>query len=188
MTVSTHCRQPLTRSSLYRCLQRHGISRLPEIVGDKPAKQPFKRYPIGCFHIDIAEVRTEEGKLYLFAAMDRTIKYAFAQLVRKATGAAARSFLDELAAAFPYQIHTVLTDNGIRSPTYPRTVMASPPGGAVIPSTGPARNGIEHRPTKPNHPGPTARLEDEPHTQGSHRPAIPLRDPPEARRSPRRVP
>src|SRR5665213_25187 len=54
----------LTRSSLHRCLQRHGISRLPEIAGDKPAKQPFKRYPIGYFHIDIAEVRTEEGKLY----------------------------------------------------------------------------------------------------------------------------
>ena len=48
----------LTRSSLHRCLQRHGISRLPEIAGDKPAKQPFKRYPIGYFHIDIAEVRS----------------------------------------------------------------------------------------------------------------------------------
>jgi transposase len=27
----------LTRSALHRCLQRHGISRLPEIEGDKPA-------------------------------------------------------------------------------------------------------------------------------------------------------
>jgi len=70
----------LTRSSLYRCLKRHGISRLPEIAGDKPAKQPFKRYPIGYFHIDIAEVRTDEGKLHLFVAVDRTSKFAFAQL------------------------------------------------------------------------------------------------------------
>ena len=31
----------LTRSSLHRCLQRHGISRLPEVEGNKP-KQPFK--------------------------------------------------------------------------------------------------------------------------------------------------
>lgn len=51
----------LTRSSLHRCLKRHGISRLPEIAGEKAAKKPFKRYPIGYFHIDIAEVRTEEG-------------------------------------------------------------------------------------------------------------------------------
>ena len=44
----------LMRSSLHRCLQRHGISRLPEMDGDKPKKQRFKRYPIGFFHIDIA--------------------------------------------------------------------------------------------------------------------------------------
>ena len=54
----------LTRSSLHRCLQRHGISRLPDVEGDKPAKKKFKSYPIGYFHIDIAEVRTAEGKLY----------------------------------------------------------------------------------------------------------------------------
>ena len=54
----------LTRSSLHRCLQRHGISRLPEVEGDKPAKKKLKPYPIGYFHIDIAEVSTAEGKLY----------------------------------------------------------------------------------------------------------------------------
>ena len=32
----------LTRSSLHRCLQRHGISRLPEVEGDKPYKKKFK--------------------------------------------------------------------------------------------------------------------------------------------------
>ena len=62
----------LTRSSLHRCLQRHGISRLPEVEGDKPDKKKFKTYPIGYFHIDIAEVQTAEGKLYLFVAIDRT--------------------------------------------------------------------------------------------------------------------
>src|SRR5579863_2312331 len=60
----------LTRSSLHRCLQRHGISRLPEVEGDKPNKRKFKAYPIVYFHIDIAEVRTEQGKLYLFVAME----------------------------------------------------------------------------------------------------------------------
>lgn len=32
----------LTRSNLHRCLHRHGISRLPDIEGDKPAKKRFK--------------------------------------------------------------------------------------------------------------------------------------------------
>ena len=39
----------LTRSSLHRCLQRHDISRLPEVDGDKPAKKKFKAYPLGYF-------------------------------------------------------------------------------------------------------------------------------------------
>ena len=32
----------LTRSSLHRCLQRHGISRLPEVEGAKPARRSSK--------------------------------------------------------------------------------------------------------------------------------------------------
>ena len=52
----------LTRSSLHRCLQRHGIGRLPDIEGDKEPKKSFKSYPIGFFHIDLAEVQTAEGK------------------------------------------------------------------------------------------------------------------------------
>jgi hypothetical protein len=98
----------LTRSSLHRCLKRHGISRLPEIAGDKPAKKPFKRYPIGYFHIDIAEVRTEEGKLYLFVAIDRTSKFAFAQLHKAANVKNAVGFLRALIEAVPYKIHTLL--------------------------------------------------------------------------------
>ena len=69
----------LTRSSLHRCLQRHGISRLPEVEGDKTRRE-FKQYPIGYFHIDIAEVQTEEGKRYLLVAIDRTSKFAYAEL------------------------------------------------------------------------------------------------------------
>ncbi len=70
----------LTRSSLHRCLQRHGSSRLPDTGADKPNRSKFKRYPIGYFHIDIAEVRTGQGKLHLFGAIDRTSKIVFAEL------------------------------------------------------------------------------------------------------------
>jgi transposase InsO family protein len=103
----------LTRSSLHRCLQRYGISRLPDIEGDKPDKRKFKSYPIGYFHIDIAEVRTAEGRLYLFVAIDRTSKFAFTELHAKATTQVAADFLRALIQAVPYKVHTVLTDNGI---------------------------------------------------------------------------
>ena len=74
----------LTCSSLHRCLKRHDISRLPDCEGDKPPKKKFKSYPIGFLHIDIAEVRTEEGKLHLFVAIDRTSKFVMAQLFPRA--------------------------------------------------------------------------------------------------------
>ena len=39
----------LTRSSLHRCLERHGISRLPEVEGDKAPKKRFASYPLATF-------------------------------------------------------------------------------------------------------------------------------------------
>ncbi|MCS3447361.1 transposase InsO family protein [Bradyrhizobium elkanii] len=145
---------------MHRCLQRHGISRLPEIAGDKPARQPFKRYAIGYFHIDIAEVRTEEGKLYLFVAVDRTAKYAFARLVKKATGAAARAFLEELVAAVPFRIHTVLTDNGIQFADLPKNRDGATASWRGHPfDRACLGHRIEHRLTKPNHPWTNGQVE-----------------------------
>jgi transposase InsO family protein len=104
----------LTRSTLHRCLERHGISRLPQVGGDKPPKQRFASYPIGYFHIDLAEVSTAEGKLRLFAAIDRTSKFVFVRLVESAGKMEAADFLRDLIKAMPYRIHTVLTDNGVQ--------------------------------------------------------------------------
>src|SRR3954471_9414932 len=152
----------LTRSSLHRCLKRHGISRLPHVENESAEKRKFKAYPIGYFHIDIAEVRTAEGKLYLFVAIDRTSKFAFAELHEKATRRVAGNFLRALAAAVPYKIHTVLTDNG--------THFTEPSGNAWTPTETKAMRAekvffrchsfeaacadleIEHRLTKPRHP------------------------------------
>jgi len=145
----------LTRSSLHRCLQRHGISRLPDVEGDKPAKKKFKRYPIGYFHIDIAEVRTAEGKLYLFVAIDRTSKFAFTLLVEKAGKMAAAQFLRDLVDALPYHIHTVLTDNGIQFTNQKRHRFA----GNHIFDRVCAENSIEHRLTKINHPWTNGQVE-----------------------------
>jgi RNA-directed DNA polymerase len=92
----------LSRSSLHRCLQRHGISQLPNVEGDKPGKKKFKSYPIGYFHIDIAEVRTEEGKLYLFVAIDRTSKVAYAELLPKYGKMEAAQFLRTLGSKLNY--------------------------------------------------------------------------------------
>jgi transposase len=159
----------LTRSSLHRCLQRHGISRLPVDDEDKPKRKKFKAYPIGYFHIDMAEVRTEQGKLYMFVAIDRTSKLAFVQLHERATTAISRDFLKAVIAAVPYKIHTVLTDNGIQFTT-------PGAGGSAVPlikeaiangeifrahafELACARNDIDHRTTKPKHPWTNGQVE-----------------------------
>ena len=168
-----YARQPtlprLTRSSLHRCLQRHGISRLPEVDGDKPTRKRFKAYPLGYFHIDIAEVRTEQGKLHLFVAIDRTSKFAFVELHERATTRVSADFLRRLIAAVPYKVHTVLTDNGAQFTT-------PGAGGSAVPlireaiaageifrahafELACARAGIDHRTTQPRHPWTNGQVE-----------------------------
>ena len=145
----------LTRSALHRCLQRHGISRLPQVTDQASKKKRFKKYPIGYFHIDIAEVRTEEGKLYLFVAIDRTSKFAFAELHERATRPIAVEFLRHLIAAVPYKIHTILTDNGIQFANRERDRYAF----RLMFDRICAQHGIEHRLTKPNHPWTNGQVE-----------------------------
>jgi transposase-like protein len=138
----------LSRSALHRRPQRRAISRLPEVGGDKPAKKRFKRYPIGYFHIDLAEVRTAEGKSNLFVAIDRTSKFAFVRLEKRAGKMEAAQFLRDLLQALPYRIHTVLTDNCIQFTTRALNAHAF----AHIVDRVCSENGIEHRLTKVRHP------------------------------------
>lgn len=145
----------LTRSTLHRCLERHGISRLPDVDGDKPAKKKFKSYPIGYFHIDIAEVRTEQGKLRLFVGIDRTSKFAFVRTVESAGKMEAADFLRELIQAVPYRIHTVLTDNGVQFTARKQDIWDS----EHIFDRVCDEHDIEHRLTKVNHPWTNGQVE-----------------------------
>jgi len=102
------------------------------------------------------------GRLNLFVATDQTLKFAFVQMHEKATRRVAGNFLRTLAAAVPYRIHMVLTDNG--------THFTDPAGDGWTPKDikGMRAEGIlfgrhsfelacadldiEHRLTKPRHP------------------------------------
>jgi len=146
----------LTRSSLHRCLQRHAISRLGDML-DTPStkKKRFKKYPIGYFHIDIAEVRTDEGKMYLFVAIDRTSKFTFAELFSRATRPLAAEFLRHLIATVPYKIHTILTDNGIQFANRKSDHYAF----KLLYDRICEAHGIEHRLTRPKHPWTNGQVE-----------------------------
>ena len=145
----------LTRSSLHRLFQRHDISRLPDMKGQASPKKKFKSYPIGYFHIDIAEARTEDGKLYMFVAIDRTSKFVFVELYEKAGKINAAKFLRHLIKACPYKIHTIPTDNGVQFTERKANSMAR----EHIFDRICRENGIEHRLTKVNHPWTNGQVE-----------------------------
>jgi 3,4-dihydroxy-2-butanone 4-phosphate synthase len=71
---------------------------------------------VGFFHVDIAEVRTAEGKVCLYVAIDRTARFAFLPMVKKTGWTSASAFLEALSHAVPYKIYTAerLSDNGIQ--------------------------------------------------------------------------
>jgi transposase InsO family protein len=150
----------LTRSALHRCFQRHGISRLPEIEGDKTSKKAFRRYPLGYFYIDIAEVRTEDGKLHLLRSRGPDLQVRLRPAGEAHRGLAARTFLDELVATVPYKIHTLLTDNGIQFADLPRNRNSPTAMWRGHPFDRACHeHGIEHRLTKPNHPWTNGQVE-----------------------------
>jgi transposase InsO family protein len=146
----------LSRSALHRCLQRHGISRLPQGEERASKRGRFAETKIGYVHIDVCELRLAQGKLFLFLAIDRVSKFvhvAFLDANTKANGAA---FLREVVEVFPYRVPTVLTDNGMAFADLPKNRGRYPEieaifGGHVFDRVC-DQNGIEHRLTKPYHP------------------------------------
>ncbi|WP_226163368.1 IS481 family transposase [Hymenobacter terricola] len=146
----------LSRPALHRCFQRHGIRRLPlNEDGQSPPKKKFKDCPIGCLHVDFAEVQTEEGKQYLFVALDRTSKVAFAELHPRAKRGVAAGFLRRGLDKLPYKVPTVLTDNGVQFTPQPHQFL---PGGHRFDRIC-REYGVEPRLTTPAHPWTKGQVE-----------------------------
>jgi hypothetical protein len=78
--------------------------------------QLYRHAPLGlqrpeqdCDGVGLVVVGRAEGRLCLFVGIDRTSKFAVAQLVEKADRRTALEFLQHMLEAVPYQIHTILT-------------------------------------------------------------------------------
>lgn len=93
--------------------------------------------------------------LYLFVAIDRTSKFAYAELHEKAGKMIAAQFLRSLINTVPYTIHTILTDNGIQFTNRKQDRHAF----EHIFEPRLRENGIEHRLTKVKHPWTNGQVE-----------------------------
>lgn len=100
-------------------------------------------------------MHTQEGRLYLFVAIDRTSKFAYVELLEKHGKMEAAQFLRNLIQAVPYKIHTILTDNGIQFTNRKVDKWAFD----HIFDRVCLQNNIEHRLTKVNHPWTNGQVE-----------------------------
>jgi hypothetical protein len=102
----------LTRSVRHRCLQRHGIPRLPDVGGDKAKRQKVKRYPIGFFK------STSPRHDPMLAFLDYASVFVFAH-----SGAlvASRARLDIAGLAFVESITARRGRHGARSAFKPQS-------------------------------------------------------------------
>jgi transposase InsO family protein len=143
----------LSRSALHRCLERHGISRLPATVETLVKRGRFAETAIGYVHIDICELRLAEGKVHMFLAIDRVSKFTYVEFHEQANTMIGAAFLRSVIAVFPYKIRIVLTDNGIQFADSPRNRCGPTARWRVhIFDQICNEHGIEHRLTRPYHP------------------------------------
>jgi transposase InsO family protein len=144
--VVSHFLPHLNRDSIWRILRAEGLSRRPPPSSDRPRRGQgrFKDYDLGFVHIDIKhlpKLQTADGerrKRYLYVAIDRRSRSVHLAVKDNETEKSAIAFLREAAAAFPFRLTHVLTDNGsCFTPAFARAC---------------AELGAEYRHTKPYSP------------------------------------
>jgi hypothetical protein len=112
----------VSRAGLGRCLRRHGVSDLRDLItvleGETPAaKKTFKDYEPGFLHIDIKylpQMPDETARRYLFVAIDRATRWVYMEIYADQTDSGSVNFLSKVKAACPIKIIKLLTDNGSR--------------------------------------------------------------------------
>jgi transposase InsO family protein len=122
--------------------------RLPSASGSpRPSIAPRST---GYVHVDVCELRSAEGKLHLFLAIDRVTKFAYVELHERATTMTGGAFMRGVVEAFPCKIRKVLTDNGV---PFTPTAGTNKWDWKVVPFDRVCReHGIVHKLTRPYHP------------------------------------
>ena len=149
----------MSRSALDRCLRRHGISNLKDLISEKdgPEKllKKFKDYEPGFIHADIKylpKMPDEKNRKYLFTAVDRATRWVHLEVLASKTAEEARSFLKNIIENAPFFISKIFTDNGKEfTDRFCPTGEREPTGNHLFDQEC-AEHGIEHRLIKPKKP------------------------------------
>ena len=116
--VVAHFLPHLGRDNVYRIRRAAGLSRRPAPTKPETPASKFKEYELGFVHLDVKhlpKLRTSDGecrKRYLFVAIDQRSRSVHLAVKDEETEAAAKAFLEEAVAAFPFRVTRLLTDRG----------------------------------------------------------------------------
>ena len=85
----------VSRSGLDRCLRRHGVGNLRDMLATtpRPKHKAFKAYEPGYLHVDVKylpQMAEESSQRTLFVAIDRATRWVFVRIYRSKTVANAR--------------------------------------------------------------------------------------------------
>jgi transposase-like protein len=154
-----HIHPGASRAAIGRLLKREGVSRLADLIpvaeGETAPVKTFKDYAPGYLHIGFKELPRmpdEAGKSYLCVAIDRASRWVYFEILPDKTAQGTRDFLDRLAAACPFKIEKILTDNGKEFTDRFTAQGEREPTGRHVFDQGCAELGAEHRLIPPGHP------------------------------------
>jgi len=152
----------LTRSSIYRCLRRHGISDLTNCLPTEKIIKPKERFNkeddrCGFIHVDVKYLYYAENKqCFLYVAIDRATRYVYVEILDKRNAIETEKFLSRFIKKFPHKIEVILTDNGGEfTDRYANSKIdkaPNKPSGTHIVDILCKKNNIEHRLIKPYKP------------------------------------
>jgi transposase-like protein len=149
-----------SRSGLARCLKRHGLSNLRDLVPQEEGSRDnrtktFKDYEPGFVHMDVKylpKMPDEVKHKYLFVAIDRASRWVYLEIRADKTARSATAFLKNLIQKAPFKITKVLTDNGKEfTDRYGATGERKPTGTHPFDQLC-ASQGVQHRLIRPRRP------------------------------------
>lgn len=118
-------------TTIYRCLRRHGMGRLP-----KPPRPPVVRYeskaPGELIHLDVLHLFALKGEkpAYQFTLVEGDTRMAYACIFPRRTTDAALEAVKQAQASFGFSFRRILTDNDVTFAwTLPPRWRGAPPGG-----------------------------------------------------------
>ena len=104
-------RDNISRSALYRCLKRRGVS--GHSKKEKAEKKSFEETAFGYVHVDLKHLtRLEKKRSYIFVAIERITNFAHVEVIFDRKAQTVADCFGRFLKAFGYPVHTVLSDNG----------------------------------------------------------------------------